>query len=67
MTSAKQEIRIREAFAHTELPDEPRSFEFTGPRAALAAHLIDKDSGQWHCVDYLIYDNGENLWCVWRR
>jgi hypothetical protein len=65
--STVQEIRIREAFSHIDTPDEPRSFEFFGPRDLLAAHILGTDAPQWDCVDYVILATGEHQWAVWRR
>jgi hypothetical protein len=59
---------IRVVTNTTELPDEPRSFNYTGDAEALAAFLAD-DSKQWDCIEYIAHLDPEstNLWSVWRR
>jgi hypothetical protein len=72
--NAQNEIAIREIFWFDLLMKSP-AFSFIGTRAALAAYLIEKDSADWSCVNYLIFERGPGSssdpatrhWYVWRR
>jgi hypothetical protein len=72
--NAQNEIAIREVSLLDMLMKSP-AFSFTGTRGALAAYLIEKDSADWSCVNYLIFDRGPGSrsdpatrhWYVWRR
>jgi hypothetical protein len=72
--NAQNEIVIREVSLFDMLANSP-AFSFIGTRAELAAYLIEKDSADWSCVDYVILDRGQGSrrdpathhWYVWRR
>jgi len=69
------EICVQEAFSRSDMPAESPAFWFTGTRGELAACLIERDSAQWDCAEYIIFDKGPvneweqgtRHWSVWRR
>ena len=72
--SPETEISILEVSLF-DMPEKSPAFSFTGTRGELAAYLIEKDSVQWNCRHYFIFDRAPanrhehaiRHWYVWRR